>query len=163
MAPKGNQYGLGNEDAGRPLVFETAEEWQKAIQSYFDWCDNNPIQKNEAVKSGIEAGRIYQVPTQRPYLIEGICDFLSISVQTFHNYEKKEGYEAYFEVSAWARNKCFKQNLEGGYTGGFDAGLVARKLGIADKQEMKAEVRQTQIIVRNDHEKAVMESVLSKE
>jgi len=135
-APKGNQFAKDSGE-GRPMEYASAKEWKTAIESYFTWCDNNPIQKNEALKSGIDAGRIIQIPTQRPYLIEGLCDFLNISVQTFHNYEKKEGYEDFFEASTWARNKVFSQNLTFGYTGAFDAGLVARKLGIADKQEVK--------------------------
>jgi hypothetical protein len=138
-AQKGNKYHKGLSD-GRPMLFSTPDEYRSAIQRYFDWCDANPIMKNEALKSGPDAGRIIQIPTQRPYLIEGLCDYLEMSVQTFHNYENNEIYKDFFEVSAWARNKIFTQNLSHGYVGGFDAGLVARKLGIADKQEMKAEV-----------------------
>jgi len=139
-APKGNQFAKDSGE-GRPMAYATPGEWKKAIQKYFDWCDQNPIYKNEALKSGERAGEIIQIPTQRPYLIEGICDHLDISTQTFYNYEKAEGYEDFFDISAWARNKCFKQNVEHGYTGGFDAGLVARKLGIADKKEMEANIK----------------------
>jgi len=138
-APKGNQYAKDSGE-GRPMLYTTPELWKKAVDSYFAWCDVNPIMRNEALKSGVDAGRIIQIPIERPYLIEGLCDFLDISVDTFRNYEKGNGYEDFFLVSAYARNRIYSQNLTFGYTGAFDAGLVARKLGIADKQEMKAEV-----------------------
>jgi hypothetical protein len=136
-APKGNQYAKGCETNGKPLAFKTPEEWRKAIDRYFDWCDANAINKVDVVKSGMDAGKPLYIPTVRPYLIEGLCDFLGISMQTFYNYEKAKGYEDYFEISAYARNRVFTQNLTYGYTGAFDSGLVARKLGLADKQELK--------------------------
>jgi len=143
-APKGNQFAKDS-GQGRPKNFETPQDWKEAIQRYFDWCDQNPIIRNEVVKSGQEAGRILPVPTVRPYLLEGLCDFLDISVQSFADYEKNETHKDFFQVSAWARNKVFSQNLTFGYTGAFDAGLVARKLGIADKQEIKAEMEKSLI------------------
>jgi hypothetical protein len=148
-APKGNQYHKGGTE-GRPLIFNSPNEYRNAIQRYFDWCDENPIQKNEALKSGVDAGRIIKIPTQRPYLIEGLCDFLDISLQTFYNYEKNQEYKDFFEVAAWARNKVFTQNLSFGYVGGFDAGLVARKLGIADRQEMEMKWENSAITISLD-------------
>ena len=137
-APKGNKYAEGCETSGQPKCFSTPGEWLNAVNSYFDWCDNNPWMKNEALKSGVDAGKIIQIPTQRPYLIEGLCNYLGISLQTFYNYESKDEYKEYFEISKYARNRIVNQNLEGGYVGAFDSGLVARKLGLIDKKEVEA-------------------------
>ena len=164
-APKNNSYhkGITGEGQGCPRIYNTPEAYKTDIQRYFDWCDKNPLMKNEALKSGLDAGRVIQIPTQRPYLIEGLCDFLNISIQTFMNYESKEGYNDFFEVSAWARNKIYTQNLSYGYVGAFDAGLVARKLGIADKKELEANIKATEIIVRNEDEKSVLEDLINRE
>lgn len=162
-APKGNKYGCGYYPPYRPRAYATPEAFKEATDDYFNWIDNNPIMKNEALKSGLDAGRIIQVPTQRPYLIEGLCDHLGITVQTFMNYESKEEYKAFFEVCAYVRQKIYRQNLEYGYSGAFDAGLVARKLGIADKKEMEANIRAAEIIVRNEGEKKVLQELISKE
>ena len=139
-APKGNQYAKGCKTSGKPLAFDTPDKWRKAIDSYFDWCDNNPIDKVDVVKSGMDAGKLLYIPTVRPYLIEGLCDYLNISMQTFYNYEKAKGYEDYFEITAYARNRVFTQNLTYGYTGAFDSALVARKLGLAERKELNGSI-----------------------
>ena len=138
-APKGNKYWMVRLKDGREKDY-TPEELADAIEAYFDWCDNNPIDKVDVVKSGMDAGKLLYIPTVRPYLIEGLCDFLHISIQTFYNYEKAKGYEDYFEVTAYARNRVFTQNLTYGYTGAFDSALVARKLGLAERKELNGSI-----------------------
>lgn len=162
-AAKGNKYAAGYYPPYKPRAYATPELFKEACENYFDWIDQNPIIKNEAIKSGLDAGRIIQIPTQRPYLIEGLCDHLGISYITFLNYESKEEYKEYFSVCAYVRQRIYRQNLEYGYSGAFDAGLVARKLGIADKKEMDARIQTPVIVVKNDDEKKVISDLLDKE
>ena len=136
-APKGNQYAKGCKTSGAPKSFATKEELRAAFDEYFDWADNTPLFKVDICKSGLQTGQLLNIPVQRPYLIESMCNYLGISLQTFANYESKEQYQEFFEVCAYARSRIYSQNIEYGYIGGFDAGLVARKLGIADKKDME--------------------------
>lgn len=141
-APKGNQYAKGHKGTEKKF---TPQQWADAIQNYFDYCDKNPIYKNEALKSGDRAGEIIRIPTARPYLIEGLCDHANVSLQTFYNYLEAEGWEEYFEITARARNRIYQQNIEFGYVGAYDSNLVARKLGLADKKELRAELKEQKI------------------
>ena len=141
-APKGNKFAVGNKGTEKKF---TPEQWQKKIDEYFSFCDNNPLFKNEALKSGDRAGEIIRIPAARPYLIEGLCNYANIDPQTFYNYLEKEGYEEYFEITARARNSIFQQNIENGYIGAYDSNLVSRKLGLAEKKEIRAELKEQKI------------------
>ena len=141
-APKGNQYAKGNKGTEKKF---TPQQWQDKINEYFSFCDNNPLYKNEALKSGDRAGEIIRIPAARPYLIEGLCNYANIHPQTFYNYLEKEGYEEYFEITARARNRIFQQNIENGYIGAYDSNLVSRKLGLAEKKEIRAELKEQKI------------------
>ncbi len=141
-APKGNKFAVGNKGTEKKF---TPEQWQKKRDEYFSFCDNNPLYKNEALKSGDRAGEIIRIPAARPYLIEGLCNYANIHPQTFYNYLEKEGYEDYFEITARARNRIFQQNIENGYIGAYDSNLVSRKLGLADKKEIRAELKEQKI------------------
>ena len=141
-APKGNKFAVGNKGTEKKF---TPQQWSDIIEEYFSFCDNNPLFKNEALKSGDRAGEIIRIPAARPYLIEGLCNYANIHPQTFYNYLEKEGYEEYFEITARARNRIFQQNIENGYIGAYDSNLVSRKLGLADKKELRAELKEQKI------------------
>ena len=141
-APKGNKFAVGNKVTEKKF---TPQQWSDIIEEYFNYCDNNPLFKNEALKSGDRAGEIIRIPAARPYLIEGLCNYAKIHPQTFYNYLEKEGYEDYFEITARARNRIFQQNIENGYIGAYDSNLVSRKLGLADKKELRAELKEQKI------------------
>ena len=141
-APKGNKFAVGNKGTEKKF---TPQQWSDIIEEYFNYCDNNPLFKNEALKSGDRAGEIIRIPAARPYLIEGLCNYANIHPQTFYNYLEKEGYEDYFEITARARNRIFQQNIENGYIGAYDSNLVSRKLGLADKKELRAELKEQKI------------------
>ena len=134
-APKGNKFAVGNKGTEKKF---TPHQWSDIIEEYFNFCDNNPLFKNESLKSGDRAGEIIRIPAARPYLIEGLCNYANIHPQTFYNYLEKEGYEDYFEITARARNRIYQQNIEFGYVGAYDSNLVARKLGLAEKKELRA-------------------------
>lgn len=150
-APKGNQYAKGHK--GTEKMF-TPDELRRKFEEYFKWCDKHPIKVKESIKSGINAGQIIIIEKVRPYLIEGLIDYLPVDPQTFYNYEKKEGYEDYFDIVAWARNKVYTQNLELGYVGEFDSGLVARKLRLAEKSEINAMMLNTSPLSHEEMAKA---------
>ena len=162
-APKGNRLESVYYPPYKTRAYATPELIREECDSYFNWIDENPIMKNEALKSGLDAGKIISIPTQRPYLLEGLCDHLGITVQTFLNYESKPEYKEYFDICTYVRQRIYRQNLEFGYSGAFDAGLVARKLGIADKKEFEANIKATEIIVRNEEEKKVLQDLINKE
>jgi hypothetical protein len=87
-APSGNQFWKLRERHGRELEYRTPEELQPEVFGYFEWCDDNPWYKNEAIKSGEKVGEIVKVPTARPYTITGLCIYLGILSTSVHTRKK---------------------------------------------------------------------------
>lgn len=99
---------------------------------YFQWCDKNPWIKKEAIKSGDYAGTLIDIPTQRPYTLEGLCLYLGISLNTFKNYQDRKGF---MTVTTHVREIIDANQLEGAAVGAYNANIIARKLGLAEKAE----------------------------
>lgn len=125
---------------GRPFKF-TPEEFELAWQQYFQWVDDNPWYKSEAIKSGDLAGTIVKVPTARPYTEIGFCVFHNLGEKYLRelseSIEGKTTKQAR-ELSAvltQARAKCYAQKFEGAAVGAFNANIIARDLGLVDKKE----------------------------
>lgn len=116
---------------GRPLKFETPEELEDKINEYFKEVDENPITKVDF--KGKDAIPVtYKI--RRPYTVEGLCLFLGITLQTFLNYESRDGF---LEVVTRARMVIDGQKLEGAMTGEFNPNIVARLLGLVDKKSIE--------------------------
>lgn len=154
-APKGHPL-WGN--PLNPKKYEPQELWDKCIE-YFNWVDENPWFKNEQVKqkpiipkdSGLKSEEIKEiinpivkVPTQRPYSIEALCNYLDISRETFDNYSNckpkkgtsEETAKTFIYICARVKSIIDSQHFEGGMTGAFDSGIAARKLGLIDKKDI---------------------------
>jgi len=132
-APKNNKYYLLREYDGRPKKFESPKQFLNECMDYFKWCDNNPWYRNEAIKSGNDAGRIIKIPTKRPYTLVGLCNYLGIVENTFKNYESDENYKDYFTVVTHVRNIINNDQLEGACVDAYNANIIARVLGLVEK------------------------------
>jgi len=148
-APKGHPL-WGN--PLNPKKYTPQQLWDGAC-NYFQWCDENPIYKVEQTKlpqkldaqmmktmkpAMIKAflKQTVEMPLPRAYSIERLCIHLNISRETFDNYSKTEGYETYFDICTRIRQIIDSNHFEGGMAGTFNAGIVTRKLGLAEKKEV---------------------------
>lgn len=113
--------------------------WAKA-QEYFDWCVEHPWQKNEAVKSGDNAGMIISIPTATPFTLKGLCLFAGIDFKTFENYSKNEEF---IHITTRIRDICYTQKFEGAAVGAFNPNIIARDLGLVDKTEQSGGLKIT--------------------
>ncbi len=109
---KKGQFIIGN--PGREKIYTDPGKLQIHIDEYFNHQDNNPIIRSEV--HGKDAETI-QVPIQRPYTIEGLARQLGLVRMSLINYEKKEGYEPYFDIITRAREKIREQWIELGLIG----------------------------------------------
>lgn len=134
-APKNNQFWKLRSKHGRDKIFSSPSIFLEAAMEYFESADKNPWFKNEVVKTGQEAGKLLPVPTQRPYTIEALCIFLDITHKTFLNYEKDEKYKDFFQVFTHVRDMIENNQFEGATVGAYNANIIARKLGLADRKE----------------------------
>ena len=73
--------------AGRPLLFKTAEEMQKKIDEYFDFCDNRIQQVYSAKSDGV-----IEIVNPAPYTMSGLALSLDMDRKSLLNYSKKEQF-----------------------------------------------------------------------
>jgi hypothetical protein len=117
---------------GRPRKYEPEEFRQKADQ-YFQWCINNPMQKEEIVKYKDYYEKV-NVSLLRVYTIERFCLFARINTSMFYEYEKKSDFT---EVITYIRNTIYSQKFEGASSGFFKENLIIRDLKIKDTHEIE--------------------------
>lgn len=103
-APKQNNFAIGN--SGKPKKWQTVELLERDILDYFSNCDKNVLKKDKE-------GNI----TTEPYTIEGLCLALGCDRMTLLNYQKKVGYEEYFDTIKKAKLKIQKQKVVNGMIG----------------------------------------------
>jgi hypothetical protein len=144
-APKGNQFWKLADNAGRPRSYMPDTLWQVA-QDYFEWCEENPWNKMEAIKGGDNAGMLIAVPTSRPFTLSGLCVFAGIAVNTFDVYSNTQEYK---EVTTRIREICYTQKFEGAAVGAFNANIIARDLGLKDSQDFSSDGKPIQGFIVN--------------
>lgn len=74
--------------AGRPRIFETAEDLAKSFEEYMGWCRSytRPMLNNK--------GGITDVPAPRIPTVGDFCEYLNIDRHTLAEYAEKEAYSA---------------------------------------------------------------------
>jgi hypothetical protein len=126
------QFQVGN--FGTCKKWETPEELQDEIDSYFKECNEN---KREELN---HFGKAVEVSFPIPYTIEGLCEVLDCDRRTLLNYEKKKGYESYFHAIKKAKSKIQRNKIERGMTGESKTAMVIFDLknnhDYVDKQEI---------------------------
>lgn len=132
---KRNQLWKLRSKHGRDKLFATPELLWEAACEYFKWCDDNPWIKKEAIKSGDLAGTTMDIPTQRPYTLTGFCLYCNASEEWWRNF-KRAGCSDFLGVISEIESVIETQQFEGASVGAFNANIIARKLGLSDKQEL---------------------------
>lgn len=130
-APKGNRFWEARSSHGRKPIFGSPEELWTACLEYFEWVEANPLYEAKAFSSGGKV-TVKNLPKMRAMTIDGLCIFLDISVQTWHDYAKREGF---IEVTTRAEKVIRSQKFAGAAADLLNANIIARDLGLADKQE----------------------------
>lgn len=116
---------------GRDRVFKTPKALIEACNDYFKWCYDNPLLEEKVFQ---HQGR--PVPADirrvRPFTLEGLCNYIDISLAAFKTYEAREDFGA---TTARIRQIIDNQQFEGVAAGLLNANIIARKLGLVDKKD----------------------------
>lgn len=134
-APKGNKFYKKREKDGRELIYKEPSELLDAAYKYFDWCNNNPIKKDEVLKGGVRAGYIVKVKTDRPYTLIGLCNHIGIGKRTFDDYCNRNDFSP---ITTHIREIIQQNQIEGAMVGTYKENIVARLLGLVDKKEIES-------------------------
>lgn len=128
----------GRVNAGAVKLIEDAQAFWDIAAEYFQWADENPLHKYELIKSGDLAGRLIEVPLGRPYTWKGLNAFVrmkGIMNNVDHYIHNTNGrYDDFVEVVAYVRNIIEDQKFSGAAVNVFNANIIAKDLGLAEKR-----------------------------
>jgi hypothetical protein len=149
----GNDYWAQRIFHGRKLKIKDAKELLLMAMGYFKRMANNKEWESQmwVGKDGNEVKK----KTKTPYTLEGLCNYIGITYQTFQNYknryrdnkEKKgnnysvvdaQNDKDFFEVCSLIEQAIRQNHIEGAFTGHFNPLLVAKYQGLADKRIVEA-------------------------
>jgi len=120
--------------AGRPTIFKDADELAHACAEYFEWVDNNPWKEQKVQFSNkLGAWATIDVNKKRPYTQGGLCIYLGIADQTWIAWRTVEQFK---HVVAQAEKIIRENKFNGAAAGFFNPTIMARSLGLVDKQEI---------------------------
>ena len=129
----GNQAWRARSTHGRRPIFEDADTLHSACLQYFQWCEDTPLMAVELVKYQGEAKQVW-VPKMRAMTIAGLCNFLDISTSTWSSYRTNPNF---LEVTERVESNIYVQKFEGAAADLLNSNIIARELGLADRQEVK--------------------------
>lgn len=151
-APQGNQFWKLRSKHGRDLIFSSPTILWEACCEYFEATDERKwVRKDWVGKDAMEVNR----ETSTPYTLTGLCVFLDIAQQTWGNYKAAEGF---LEVITRVEQIMFTQKFEGAAVGAYNANIIARDLGLADKKEITQYRKPTIIDWTGEHNTANTET-----
>lgn len=120
--------------AGRPTIFKDGAELEHACLEYFQWVENNPLLEQQVQFSAKNAAWAKTNKTKmRPYTQGALCIYLGIPQSTWISWRVVDKFR---DVVKRIEEAIYHQKLEGASAGFFNANIIARDLGLADKQEI---------------------------
>lgn len=137
-APKENQFWKLRSEHGRDFLFENPERLLKEIERYFNWVDAHPWFMVEAIKSGDNAGKLIKIPRARPYTLSGLCIYLNASESWWRNFRSNVDLsQDFLSIISRAEEVIRTNKFEGAAVGAFNANLMSRDLGMAEKVDSR--------------------------
>lgn len=146
-APLGNRFWELRAKHGRDKLFETPELLKQAAEEYFTWCVDNPLIAIEYY--GKDAERC-EVPKVRAFTIQGLCLYLQCNINWFSEFERNNTDKDFSCILSHIRQCIYNQKFEHAAAGFLNANLIARDLGIADKN-----VNETTMNINSDALEAI--------
>lgn len=132
-APIGNKFWTMRESHGKPRKFRKAADLWDACVKYFEWVEANPLWESKVFCYQGEVTSA-TVPKMRAMTLTGLCLFLGISGEAWRKYRKRKGYVA---VTTRAEKIIYEQKFTGAAAELLNPNIIARDLGLSDKQETK--------------------------
>lgn len=130
--------------AGRKLIFKDPQTLWDACVEYFEWNQANPL-KEEKINFYQGEPTVHSINKMSALTMDGLCVYLEIGQSTWYDYCNREVFsEVTKRVDAIMRN----QKFTGAAADLLNANIIARDLGLADKQVQN--VTSTGIVVQTE-------------
>jgi hypothetical protein len=135
-APKGNQFWKLRSKHGRDKLFKTPQLLWEAACEYFQWCEDNPIEayENKGTKN------VNLIKFRRPFTLKGFCLYCDASENWYKEFRDgldKEKDKGFFAITDKIESIIYTQKFDGAAIGIFNANIIARDLGLSDKQSIQ--------------------------
>lgn len=124
----------------RKKIFETPEDLEAAFSEYGEYCIKNPIEKQESIKSGPNAGKTFPVKVPRIMTLRGFALFIGHTERTLLNYGTKLEYKEYHETHEKIKDIIDEHQLQHGVVGNFNERIIMSKQGMKDKKELSGSI-----------------------
>lgn len=131
---------------GRPKNIPTPQLlWEYACK-YFEMIDESPFLKQDFIRGGDSAGKIVELETMLPYTWAGLEDYLAENdiLAKLEDYKanKDNRYSEFAEVITHIDKIIYDRKYSGAAVNAFNANIIARDLGLADKTQNTITVEQ---------------------
>ncbi len=139
-APQGNQFWKLRSKHGRDKLFTSPQLLWEAACEYFQWCEDNPIEAED--NKGTR--NVNTVKFNRPFTLKGFCIFCDSSESWFKEFRKAlktNDDKDFLSVIYKIEEIIYNQKFEGAAIGIFNANIIARDLGLAEKSEIEQNIR----------------------
>ena len=144
-APKGNEFWKARSSHGIKPKFSDPDVLWNACEQYFQWVVDNPLweQKLFHNQGEIVEGTLYKM---RAMTLSAMQIFIDVSHTTWETYRKKNDL---LSVTTRVDEIIRNQKFEGAAADLLNANIIARDLGLSDKQEIKSENTNTDRVTIN--------------
>lgn len=127
----GNKFWEVRSSHGRNPIFPTPADLWTAACEYFEWVEANPLWEDRLVTfQGMATHE--SVAKMRAMTISGLCLFLDIGRRTWDEYRERPDF---LPVVSRAEDVIRDQKFSGAAADLLNANIIARDLGLADKQD----------------------------
>lgn len=127
----GNRFWEARSSAGPKPKFETAEALWSACAEYFEWVEAHPLWEDGLVTFQGMA-KHEPLAKMRAMTISGLCLFLDIDFTTWQAW--KQDRSDLSHIITRAEDVIRQQKFEGASAGLLVPSIIARDLGLAEKQ-----------------------------
>jgi hypothetical protein len=129
----GNRFWEVRSSAGPNPMFSNADDLWKACCEYFVWVDENPLWEDRLVTFQGSASH-EPAAKMRAMTLAGLCLFLDVSVKQWIEWRKSRADLG--KVITRAEEVIYSQKFAGAAADLLNANIIARDLGLANKDEI---------------------------
>lgn len=133
---KGNQFWKARSTHGRDTLFASPSLLWEAACEYFQWCDDNPLyeEKGFAFQGVVTKEKFAKL---RAYTMSGLCLFLDCSQSYFRAFkaQERENKADFITIIEKIEETIYNQKFVGAAADQLNPNIIARELGLSDKQE----------------------------
>lgn len=113
-------------------LFDDPEKLWEACVKYFEWAESNPLKEEKVFCS---QGEILQTTVNkiRAMSVSSMCVFIGMTRVTWYEYCKRPEYKDTCEL---VEQIIYDQKFTGAAADLLNQNIIARELGLSDKQEL---------------------------